>query len=474
MVTGETYGSQDDYLMPMEDRPPYGLEKAHKHESEDPAVGIGSTYAHRVQGRGDYIPRTPLESWHGKQQCANYIGWITAKNLKTGGTYAMPAGCGQWHCPVCGQKKLSSLQTKLRETWDRLYGEERSALLTLTVPWKKRWLRPDQMLKGEPTWEFDEDETTGAQLRKIGWELVHAGHSAAAFYWQLTPPLRQKLLTACWSNVRAKYWKHYHKRLEYVGAPELTKQGAPHLHMVVPQSVTNQGEYRMILQWWTEALAGTELPAQNYRPPRKDLSPMAGIRYIMKYITKNSKMDYRRAGYKRIRRYRKSAGFALPIIAWTDSFATTTGLTINRHEERRVMGRLYYWLNRSGLNASGYGDTLEKRMKSLRYKLGRRRWMLNSKVFNETVKAIRTAGLYRATFSNARLTRGYFHGLRQGEQPTNRADSGFGVALQWQDGSIKVLKEGYVWGRNQHVRSADKNSATEEITTVIDGWVTDR
>ena len=458
MTTGESFGGQDDHLFAYgETDSPTGLENGVSANGRQgvwwigepgrgPLERTGSTYTQGVQGERGLHPRTPLPLWHGKAQCPEYTGWIGAKNHRTKDSWLMPAGCGQWHCLVCGTAKTLSWKSRSRKSWNRYFESDRSALVTLKMPWKPAWMSMERFLEERPRWEFAE-ETTGAQINAVAKELEPIGtkwgsRAAASLYVQLGPQHSQRLWTTWLSNLRARYYKRFGESMEYLAVPEWTKQGAMHLHMVIPERFTKQGRGEWMVRTWRQIVPGSHEAADGddgvrggYRKPRKDLSPLAGVGYLSKYLMKAAKVDWRSRGYQRIRRFRRTKGFKFPIRAWTDSFQTRDGRPIDRHYERSLRGRFYYWMKKNDIHLGQLkGETREKLRQV--YQLLRSRKAV-FQLEGRGLDVFREMRIWWTAYGNVRMTEAGYMSERLIGGTENYVGRGFEYALQWPEGQLE-------------------------------------
>lgn len=448
MVTGETYGSQDDYLFDYGRPTPIRGVNTDISAKEMTPLGIGSTYDQRMQGGRGLHPRAPLGNWKGRPQCPNYTGWIHAKRLDTKAEYAAPAGCSKWECHVCGAAKTKKLWAAAHMSWDKFYRQERSGLLTLKMPWKPRWMSKKRFLEGKPRWDLHKD-MTGTEIKALAKELQPHGWSeereAAGLYVQLQPIHLQRLWTAWISNLRARYYRKFKERLEYIAAPEFTKQGAVHRHMAIPAKYVEGGRGEWLQKTWRQIVPGSDAKADmdtdgkngGYRAPRKDMPVSAGVYYVMKYVQKAATQA--QPGFQ-LRRFYRTRGFPFPMFGWAGLFRTVDGRPINRIKEQRRLGQLYYYIRKHNMTIPSSYKSVSDKFGKMRAALGSRRYLIDEGEFKFILTILLDQFLWEVYTKRYRLIQAAFtptgkEGLHIIQQP------GYVRAHQWEDGTTVVTPE---------------------------------
>ncbi len=230
----------------------------------------------------------------------------------------------------CGLRKVARIRARAVEGAVWSHPDRDPTLLTLTIPWKRRW----------ETWE--------------GFTLRHP-NSLAHTLRAMTPKDRASWITKTWNTLCKQYERLYGERLTYLRTTESTKQGAPHIHaaILMPQGDSHWQLRHRIYHLWRQAVPDLSdqhgvhtTPIGGARNGSRLKSPASVIAYVTKYITKA--LEARPKDHKGIHSYGKSSDWEFPIIGPEAKFSLGTYL-MNLHEYRRLYAIHNYYSKRDKL-----------------------------------------------------------------------------------------------------------------------------
>ena len=145
-------------------------------------------------------------------------------------------------------------------------GYGRGIMMTFTLP----WIRSRYNSEGFKVWQ-EPDKDYRARVGDERW----------AWYTENTLEENAQLIYKTWSSITRKFQRDTGVRLQYIASVELTRAGAPHLHVVVPESFAvlvcgNWGKIynakrlmigllqRQISQWFVTAWCTRTAEASNH------------------------------------------------------------------------------------------------------------------------------------------------------------------------------------------------------------------
>ena len=266
------------------------------------------------------VPEVKNTFWkHGKQyQCwTGGVVNITTRGKPNG---RIPVLCNKWGCNDCGEHKRNKLAAELIGGIEHEWGErQKFVLLTLTIRarikynndrvenWKA--YRERTGLESFYQWQGSDDWTRESIVQELDW-------IASEYGTEMLVPVRaqfrdtewRKYMSGCWKKFSDRYRYHFKKRIEFLKTMELTQQGIPHWHAVIPIPKDEKPQaYAMKLGKFA-AQAWQEITKDSYQidvSSRKTNTPQSAIQYVLKYVTK----DLPRWDVKGMRRYDTSIGF---------------------------------------------------------------------------------------------------------------------------------------------------------------------
>ena len=253
------------------------------------------------------MPR-PIQG--GKPACRRWSGgWVEIHRGDK--NFLIPVGCSRWDCPDCSASKKLKLIAQVQSAWEVNFNNAEPYLVTLTY-------------RGE--WSAAATAITRNRAKQTPqqWDWMMGKHI--------------EKLAAMWRRA-------FGMKLEYFWTTELTKRNVPHIHMIVPSTCMSP---IMPKDWLSEAWGRITGDSHivNARGRPSDRSVKSAVTYILKYITKiQPHWDYPHR-----RRYKRSAGFVLPIIGHAEKFQMRsnyyTGPVWDETEYRQECGKMYYYDSR--------------------------------------------------------------------------------------------------------------------------------
>jgi hypothetical protein len=255
------------------------------------------------------------------------------------------ASCGAWGCDACGPRKARRLRDRLTTALMTIYDDEVENLRVHGKPAHHAW-RPFKVL----TLTVDVKNFISAERCTVrDWRA--RPHEAAA---------AMKKLMRAWNRLHAclvDWWRHRScggarwemaSRFPFFRVVEFTKNGWPHLHVIVIwRDRFTRDELATIRRLWEKYGIGTSVKLQN-RNHRWD-SPARLAGYLSKYLTKACPDAVRNASF---RRWSSSRGFLpAPERRHADGQAgwSRAGVSVHRLERERAgaciteMPRGFHW-----------------------------------------------------------------------------------------------------------------------------------
>ena len=147
----------------------------------------------------------------------------------------------------------------------------------------------------------------------------------------------QRYLTAFFQRLGLYYRRRWGEDLVYLAVPEYTKQGTPHIHMLVPEEFVTGQDRWMIKMWTTFAPDSYQVHVS-----RGQHAIGEGLHYVLSYAAKEM------LSVKGMRRYRYGGDWNLPAMGMRDAFRWVDWMTgeikfFDRKLWERLRGKWYYY-----------------------------------------------------------------------------------------------------------------------------------
>jgi hypothetical protein len=247
----------------------------------------------------------------------------------------LEASCNNWRCPVCGPRKRRAIQTRLAKRLEDVRDQERLWLMEQGSNPDNCW-RPFKFLTltTDIKYFIDRPRYQGGDWRALP-EEAEAAHRAMMRAWNklhayLTWMRRQTL-----RGPRAR-WEGNPLRIQYFGVLEYTKNGWPHLHIVILWRERFSGaDITTIRRLWDDYGIGQSVKLTNKSRHLKEPASIAS--YLAKYLSKDlPEADEDDTSGRRIRRIFSSRGFLPPKERRRDgSWAGWSNASVARHRAER-------------------------------------------------------------------------------------------------------------------------------------------
>lgn len=255
------------------------------------------------------------------------------------GPNSLPLACGKWHCRDCGKRKGKTLIRELITAWLAVYGPETPArLMTLTLRAPVAVLERGGVEWGKVSRRvLQETGRTEEELNRM---------SAERREW--TPEEMDKWLTKCMQKLAKRWHRDLGERPEFLRTTELTKQGTPHIHLVLPDRpyLLEQSFFSWLRRTWLEITGDSHIVHISDRDGlhrgAKVETLHKCLRYVLKYVTKAFKEEGKEWQYPHRRRYNCTAGFPRCIVRTEEFVKTTGGEFLEQWSWRRATGMKGY------------------------------------------------------------------------------------------------------------------------------------
>ena len=240
-----------------------------------------------------------------------------------------------------------------------------------TVPQRKRRCRCSErkQWKGRPPcdcrcecalWCVSKDKAAVGRVSIQGWRApcgcVHCGyaqnlltwtraHMPASWWVWLAAELKRRL----WQDVKGRWAVDDGPEPVYIGSTEWTEAGLPHLHAGVSMnlrgvSADDPASIERFTDWikrrWVRLVPDTTLAqGLDVQPPQDAVDV---VDYLVKYVTKATKMPRAFQEIPRLRLWWKSNNLDVPVKAALGSWTTRSGRRLVPQEWVSRRGRRYY------------------------------------------------------------------------------------------------------------------------------------
>jgi hypothetical protein len=210
---------------------------------------------------------------------------IDSPNGPTKTGRVLEGSCNSWGCPSCARRKAQGIRARLMAALESVWAREAAWLASQGLPPKLAWrvfkfisftvdikhfISPERYRSRD--WKARPEEALAALQKMMrAWNTMHAWLT-----WR-----RGKTLCG-----RRAPWEGTGRRIQYFGVVEFTKNGWPHLHIVILwREKLSKEDLAAIRRLWDKYGIGKSVKLKNKNFRRRDPRRIAS--YLSKYLSKD-------------------------------------------------------------------------------------------------------------------------------------------------------------------------------------------